>query len=85
MIDIHCHILPGVDDGPRKLEESLDLARFSVRDGITHIVATPHCHRHLLLLRPVILPHVEHLNVALAEAGIPADGFFPDRKSRRSI
>jgi len=40
MIDLHCHILPGVDDGPTTLHESLQLARFSVADGITVITAT---------------------------------------------
>jgi protein-tyrosine phosphatase len=71
MLDIHCHILPDVDDGPRTLEESLALARFCVADGITDIVATPHCHRHLRLLREEIRPHVDRLQVALAEAGLP--------------
>lgn len=42
MIDIHCHILPGIDDGPASLAESLELARACVADGITHVVATPH-------------------------------------------
>jgi protein-tyrosine phosphatase len=65
MLDIHCHILPAVDDGPRTLEEALAVARFCVRDGITHITATPHCHRHLRLLRADILPHVAGFNAAL--------------------
>lgn len=42
MIDIHCHILPGIDDGPRSVDEALDLARACVADGIRHTVATPH-------------------------------------------
>jgi protein-tyrosine phosphatase len=71
MLDLHCHILPGVDDGPRTLEESLALARFCVQDGITHIVATPHCHRYLRLLRAEILPHVARLNQELDRAGLP--------------
>jgi protein-tyrosine phosphatase len=70
MLDLHCHILPNVDDGPRTLNEALALARFSVADGITHITATPHCHRHLRLLRADILPHVAELNKALANAGL---------------
>ncbi len=44
MIDIHCHFLPGIDDGPDTLEESLDLARLAVKNGITHTVITPHIH-----------------------------------------
>ena len=42
MIDIHCHILPDVDDGSRSLEESLKMAEQAIRDGIEAIVATPH-------------------------------------------
>jgi protein-tyrosine phosphatase len=42
MIDIHCHILPGLDDGPEKIEESLAMAESAIADGITHVVATPH-------------------------------------------
>jgi protein-tyrosine phosphatase len=71
MLDLHCHILPGVDDGPATLDEALDLARFSVNDGITHITATPHCNRSLRLLRADILPHVARFNTALAEAQVP--------------
>lgn len=42
MIDIHCHLLPGIDDGPATLEDSLQLARALVADGIDHVVCTPH-------------------------------------------
>jgi protein-tyrosine phosphatase len=42
MIDLHCHILPGLDDGPDKIEESLEMAETAIADGITHVVATPH-------------------------------------------
>jgi protein-tyrosine phosphatase len=42
MIDLHCHYLPGIDDGPDTLEEALDLARAAVVDGITHAVLTSH-------------------------------------------
>lgn len=44
MIDVHCHLLHGVDDGPDTLEESLDLCRIAVADGITRAVVTPHIH-----------------------------------------
>ena len=40
MLDLHCHILPGVDDGAASLDEALAMARFCVADGITHVVAT---------------------------------------------
>ena len=42
MIDIHCHILPGLDDGPDSLDEALQMAEMAIADGITHVVATPH-------------------------------------------
>lgn len=42
MIDIHCHIIFGVDDGPETLQESLQLARGAVKEGIDTIIATPH-------------------------------------------
>ena len=41
-VDIHCHILPGIDDGPGDWDESLSMARMAVADGIGTIVATPH-------------------------------------------
>ncbi|MEW6698379.1 MAG: tyrosine-protein phosphatase [Bacillota bacterium] len=43
MIDLHCHILPGLDDGPPGIETSLELARAAVNEGIHTIAATPHC------------------------------------------
>ena len=42
MIDLHCHILPGLDDGAQTLEDSLDMARVAAGDGIHTIAATPH-------------------------------------------
>ncbi len=71
MLDLHCHILPGVDDGPTTLDEALALARFCVADGITHITATPHCHKYLRFLRPQILPAVQRFNDALHNADVP--------------
>jgi protein-tyrosine phosphatase len=42
MVDIHCHILPGLDDGPKSIEDSLAMAEDAIADGITHVVCTPH-------------------------------------------
>ena len=42
MIDIHCHLLPGIDDGPATTEAALALAQALVADGITQVVVTPH-------------------------------------------
>jgi protein-tyrosine phosphatase len=41
-IDLHNHILPGIDDGPKQLEESLEMAKIALDDGIEVIVCTPH-------------------------------------------
>ena len=45
MIDLHSHILPGLDDGAQTLEESIEMARMAEKDGIEKIVATPHLFR----------------------------------------
>lgn len=44
MIDVHCHLLPGIDDGPQTMEESVALAQLAAQNGITHAVVTPHIH-----------------------------------------
>lgn len=44
MIDLHNHLLPGIDDGAEDVERSLELARIAVADGISHLVCTPHIH-----------------------------------------
>lgn len=43
MVDIHCHPLAGVDDGPTAFEMSVAMAKMAAADGTTHLVATPHC------------------------------------------
>jgi protein-tyrosine phosphatase len=42
MVDIHCHILPSLDDGPDSPEISIGMADMAVEDGVTHIICTPH-------------------------------------------
>lgn len=42
MIDIHCHLLPCVDDGSNSWDVTLEMCRLAEQDGVTHIVATPH-------------------------------------------
>ncbi|MEJ2070203.1 MAG: hypothetical protein P8X58_07325 [Syntrophobacterales bacterium] len=76
MIDLHVHILPGIDDGPQSLEDSLEMARLAVADGITTIVATPHLFRRKTVdLQAVNRPGdirlaVDRFNQQLAEAEI---------------
>lgn len=48
MVDIHCHILPGLDDGARSIEESVRMAKMAVNDGITDVIATPHTNQSFL-------------------------------------
>jgi protein-tyrosine phosphatase len=43
MVDIHCHILPAIDDGSKSWEMTAEMCRVAAQDGITHHVATPHC------------------------------------------
>ena len=69
--EIHFHILPGVDDGPATMEESLELARLAVRDGTRTVVATPHV-RADFFTDVHELPHrVRELNARLRLEGIP--------------
>ncbi|KMK78299.1 tyrosine-protein phosphatase [Alkalihalobacillus pseudalcaliphilus] len=73
MIDTHCHILPGVDDGPKTLDDSLEMAREAVAEGITSIIATPH-YSHPSFRKneaALIRDKVTELNRALSEADIP--------------
>jgi len=47
MIDLHCHILPDIDDGPKTFDQSVAMARMAAADGIAVIVATPHLNEKL--------------------------------------
>ncbi|KIL49874.1 tyrosine-protein phosphatase [Jeotgalibacillus soli] len=72
MIDIHCHILPGVDDGPAHFENTLEMIYQAMEDGITDIIATPH-HRNRHYVNPMdeVLQHVQKLNGLLKERELP--------------
>jgi len=45
MVDIHCHILPGLDDGANSIETACAMAEMAIADGVTHIIGTPHANQ----------------------------------------
>lgn len=72
MLDIHCHILPGVDDGAPDLASSLAMARIAVAEGVTTIACTPHMIPGVYENRgPDVIARVEALQLVLDEAGLP--------------
>jgi protein-tyrosine phosphatase len=66
MIDLHCHVLPGIDDGPEAIEGSLALARGAADAGARVLVATPHVSWQYPNDAVTILSLVEELNARLA-------------------
>jgi len=82
MIDIHCHILPGVDDGPVSIDESLLMAREAVNEGIKTIIATPH-HKNNKYenTKKQILEKVKKFNNVLIEENIPLE-ILPGQENR---
>ena len=82
MIDIHSHILFGIDDGARSLEDSLAMAELAVAEGITHILATPH-HKNGKFenYKKDIFQHVEQLQMELDNRNINLT-VFPGQEVR---
>jgi protein-tyrosine phosphatase len=73
VIDLHCHILPGVDDGSLDFDDSLAMARQAVNDGIERVCATPHIrHDHDVRIEQ-IAGRIDDLNRALRDAGLPLE------------
>ena len=72
MLDLHCHYLPGVDDGARTLDEGLALVRAAAANGIDRLVLTPHVHpgRYDNTLGK-LQPRFEAFRRAVASAQIP--------------
>ena len=68
MIDIHCHILPGIDDGAKTIEDSLAMAKVAAEEGIHTIIATPHHKNNQFNNKKTdILHYVDELNKAFAK------------------
>jgi len=74
MVDLHHHLLPGVDDGAADLAAAVALARLAVAEGITTVVATPHTLDGVYdVARPAAAAALAELAAALAAAGLVLD------------
>ena len=72
MMDIHTHILPGVDDGAANMAEALGMARMAAKDGTTHMIATPHAFDGIFNSdKEQILEGCRELNIRLKAERIP--------------
>lgn len=72
MVDLHAHILPGIDDGPASMDESVELARAVAADGVGTIVATPHLREdHPGVVPEELAGRCDELRTALSRRGIP--------------
>ena len=69
--DLHFHLLPGVDDGPKTMEESVELARVAAAEGTRTIVATPHIMKRSVTDVRTLPARVARVAEALRDAGIP--------------
>jgi protein-tyrosine phosphatase len=71
VIDLHCHLLPGIDDGPASLDESIELAGQLAGDGVTIVTATPHVRAdHPGVVPAELARRTTELQHALVGAGI---------------
>lgn len=72
MIDLHCHLLPGIDDGAQTLEQSLAMARIAVADGIHTLACTPHIYPGMYMNDGPGIAHArKRLQAELDHRGIP--------------
>jgi protein-tyrosine phosphatase len=71
VIDLHCHILPGIDDGALDIRDSAGMARQAAADGIETICATPHVRHDHDVRIDELAGRVEALNAHLVDEGIP--------------
>jgi protein-tyrosine phosphatase len=74
VIDLHCHVIPGLDDGPATIDESLALCRGALSAGTTTIIATPHVNwDYPAVDSAAVRAGVDGVNAALREASIEVD------------
>jgi protein-tyrosine phosphatase len=71
VIDLHCHILPGLDDGSHDLDDSVGMARQAAADGIEVIAATPHIRPDHPVVIDEVVGRVEELNAELGRQRVP--------------
>ncbi|MHC5269455.1 tyrosine-protein phosphatase [Enterococcus sp. LJL98] len=72
MIDLHCHILPGLDDGAENIEASLAMAESAIQQGITHLLCTPHHNNgRYENEKAAIIAAVDSLQTTLDERHLP--------------
>jgi protein-tyrosine phosphatase len=71
MVDLHHHLLPGIDDGSTDLANSVAMARMAAEDGITHVVCTPHASNHWTFVPATVAAKLDELRAALAAESIP--------------
>jgi protein-tyrosine phosphatase len=84
MIDLHNHLLPGLDDGAKDLEESIKMCWISYKDGVRTIVATPHTLNGVYRNdRDTILLKVQELNEAMKKFGVKSSEFGVNTKTLR--
>jgi len=74
MVDLHCHVLPGVDDGPDRLEISLKMLEVAASQGVTAVCATPHVDSWADVRTETLLQdRIRQLREAVATKGIPVE------------
>jgi protein-tyrosine phosphatase len=96
LIDIHSHILPGLDDGSQSMEETLAMLKMAAADGITGVVATPHVNNSIYPnSKETIIAKVEEVNRLLQSEHIPISVFpgaeirlepdLPERMAKKEL
>lgn len=82
MIDLHCHILPGIDDGAQTMDDSIAMAHVAVAEGITHILVTPHHNNgRYINASATIIANVNELQTEFDKRQIPLT-LFPGQEVR---
>jgi len=77
LIDLHCHFLPGIDDGAKNIDEAIALAKFAYESGITHVVCTPHIHEGFFDNDIDIIARAhDEFRTALLQENIPLKSHF---------